>query len=105
MQVFNNEISYIEGGTASGFYTVEDSHYSVRWAGKLRPFPISVDEDSFIFIYLYIYRILFHCCRFTHSLVIIPNPFSVFVRLYRVYGKKNIKLESVPAKASSLDPR
>lgn len=30
MQVFNNEISYIEGGTASGFYTVEDSHYSIR---------------------------------------------------------------------------
>uniref|UniRef100_H3D1R5 Protein flightless-1 homolog n=1 Tax=Tetraodon nigroviridis TaxID=99883 RepID=H3D1R5_TETNG len=53
--VFNNEISYIEGGTASGFYTVEDSHYSIR--------------------------------------------------LYRVYGKKNIKLESVPVKASSLDPR
>uniref|UniRef100_A0A3Q1FFD5 FLII actin remodeling protein n=1 Tax=Acanthochromis polyacanthus TaxID=80966 RepID=A0A3Q1FFD5_9TELE len=53
--VFNNEISYIEGGTASGFYTVEDTHYSVR--------------------------------------------------LYRVYGKKNIRLESVPLKASSLDPR
>uniref|UniRef100_A0A8C4DQ51 Protein flightless-1 homolog n=1 Tax=Dicentrarchus labrax TaxID=13489 RepID=A0A8C4DQ51_DICLA len=53
--VFNNEISYIEGGTASGFYTVEDSNYSVR--------------------------------------------------LYRVYGKKNIRLESVPVKASSLDPR
>uniref|UniRef100_A0A4W6CA62 Protein flightless-1 homolog n=1 Tax=Lates calcarifer TaxID=8187 RepID=A0A4W6CA62_LATCA len=53
--VFNNEISYIEGGTASGFYTVEDTHYSVR--------------------------------------------------LYRVYGKKNIRLESVPVKASSLDPR
>ncbi|XP_060882719.1 protein flightless-1 homolog isoform X1 [Labrus mixtus] len=53
--VFNNEISYIEGGTASGFYTVEDTHYSVR--------------------------------------------------LYRVYGKKNIKLESVPVKGSSLDPR
>lgn len=30
MQVFNNEISYIEGGTASGFYTVEDTNYSVR---------------------------------------------------------------------------
>ncbi|XP_077590146.1 protein flightless-1 homolog [Stigmatopora nigra] len=54
-EVFNNEISYIEGGTASGFYTVEDTHYSVR--------------------------------------------------LYRVYGKKNIRLESVPAKSSSLDPR
>uniref|UniRef100_A0AAQ4QXE9 FLII actin remodeling protein n=1 Tax=Gasterosteus aculeatus aculeatus TaxID=481459 RepID=A0AAQ4QXE9_GASAC len=54
-QVFNNEISYIEGGTASGFYTVEDTNYSVR--------------------------------------------------LYRVYGKKNIRLESVPVKASSLDPR
>ncbi|KAK7939843.1 hypothetical protein WMY93_003169 [Mugilogobius chulae] len=53
--VFHNEISYIEGGTASGFFTVEDTHYQVR--------------------------------------------------LYRVYGKKNIKLESVPAKGSSLDPR
>ncbi|TNN56812.1 Protein flightless-1 [Liparis tanakae] len=53
--VFNNEISYIEGGTASGFYTVEDNHYSVK--------------------------------------------------LYRVYGKKNIRLESVHLKASSLDPR
>uniref|UniRef100_A0A3Q2X3C6 Protein flightless-1 homolog n=1 Tax=Haplochromis burtoni TaxID=8153 RepID=A0A3Q2X3C6_HAPBU len=31
--------------------------------------------------------------------------FHVFIRLYRVYGKKNIKLESVPVKASSLDPR
>uniref|UniRef100_UPI003AAD4729 protein flightless-1 homolog isoform X4 n=1 Tax=Centroberyx gerrardi TaxID=166262 RepID=UPI003AAD4729 len=53
--VFDNEISYIEGGTASGFYTVEDTNYSVK--------------------------------------------------LYRVYGKKNIRLESVPLKASSLDPR
>ncbi|KAK5607767.1 hypothetical protein CRENBAI_012213 [Crenichthys baileyi] len=55
LKVFNNEISYIEGGTASGFYTVEDTNYTVR--------------------------------------------------LYRVYGKKNIKLESVPVKGSSLDPR
>ncbi|KAK6312621.1 hypothetical protein J4Q44_G00182850 [Coregonus suidteri] len=54
-QVFDNDISYIEGGTASGFYTVEDTHYTVK--------------------------------------------------LYRVYGKKNIRLESVPLKASSLDPR
>ncbi|RVE69257.1 hypothetical protein OJAV_G00076050 [Oryzias javanicus] len=53
--VFNQDISYIEGGTASGFYTVEDTNYSLR--------------------------------------------------LYRVYGKKNIRLESVPAKGSSLDPR
>ncbi|KAM3864165.1 protein flightless-1 homolog isoform 2-T2 [Diretmus argenteus] len=53
--VFDNEISYIEGGTASGFYTVEDTNYTMR--------------------------------------------------LYRVYGKKNIRLESVPLKASSLDPR
>lgn len=30
VQVFNNAISYIEGGTASGFYTVEDNHYSVK---------------------------------------------------------------------------
>uniref|UniRef100_A0A8D0GFE8 FLII actin remodeling protein n=1 Tax=Sphenodon punctatus TaxID=8508 RepID=A0A8D0GFE8_SPHPU len=54
-QVFDHEISYIEGGTASGFYTVEDTHY--------------------------------------------------ITRLYRVYGKKNIKLEPVPLKAASLDPR
>ncbi|XP_060138385.1 protein flightless-1 homolog [Zootoca vivipara] len=54
-QVFDHEISYIEGGTASGFYTVEDTHYVTR--------------------------------------------------LYRVYGKKNIKLEPVPLKATSLDPR
>uniref|UniRef100_A0A8C5DZ40 FLII actin remodeling protein n=1 Tax=Gouania willdenowi TaxID=441366 RepID=A0A8C5DZ40_GOUWI len=50
--VFNNEISYIEGGTASGFYSVEDTQYTVR--------------------------------------------------LYRVYGKKNIKLESVPLKGIKL---
>ncbi|KAJ8254264.1 hypothetical protein COCON_G00208760 [Conger conger] len=61
--VFDSEISYIEGGTASGFYTVEDSQYVTR--------------------------------------------------LYRVYGKKNIKrvygkkpcqhkaLESVPLRAPS----
>uniref|UniRef100_A0A8C5SW37 Protein flightless-1 homolog n=1 Tax=Laticauda laticaudata TaxID=8630 RepID=A0A8C5SW37_LATLA len=54
-QVFDHEISYIEGGTASGFYTVEDIHYVTR--------------------------------------------------LYRVYGKKNIKLEPVPLKATALDPR
>ncbi|XP_062999669.1 protein flightless-1 homolog [Elgaria multicarinata webbii] len=54
-QVFDHEISYIEGGTASGFYTVEDTHYVTR--------------------------------------------------LYRVYGKKNIKLEPVPLKGVSLDPR
>ncbi|RXM32515.1 Protein flightless-1-like [Acipenser ruthenus] len=53
--VFDSEISYIEGGTASGFFTVEDTQY--------------------------------------------------ITRLYRIYGKKNIKLESVPLKASSLDPR
>ncbi|KAM3916640.1 protein flightless-1 homolog [Leptodactylus fuscus] len=54
-QVFDNEISYIEGGSASGFYTVEDSQY--------------------------------------------------ITRLYRIYGKKNIRLEPVPLKGSSLDPR
>ncbi|CAL8265181.1 protein flightless-1 homolog [Gadus morhua] len=53
--VFDNEISYIEGGTASGFYTVEDTNYPVK--------------------------------------------------LYRIYGKRNIRLESVPLKGSSLDPR
>uniref|UniRef100_A0A8C8S5J3 Protein flightless-1 homolog n=1 Tax=Pelusios castaneus TaxID=367368 RepID=A0A8C8S5J3_9SAUR len=55
LQVFDHEISYIEGGTASGFYTVEDTQY--------------------------------------------------ITRLYRVYGKKNIKLEPVAMKAASLDPR
>ncbi|XP_077019526.1 protein flightless-1 homolog isoform X2 [Tamandua tetradactyla] len=55
LQVFDNDISYIEGGTASGFYTVEDTHYVSR--------------------------------------------------MYRVYGKKNIKLEPVPLKGASLDPR
>uniref|UniRef100_A0A2I3GC84 FLII actin remodeling protein n=1 Tax=Nomascus leucogenys TaxID=61853 RepID=A0A2I3GC84_NOMLE len=55
LQVFDNDISYIEGGTASGFYTVEDTHYVTR--------------------------------------------------MYRVYGKKNIKLEPVPLKGASLDPR
>uniref|UniRef100_A0A8D2LX33 Protein flightless-1 homolog n=1 Tax=Varanus komodoensis TaxID=61221 RepID=A0A8D2LX33_VARKO len=54
-QVFDHEIAYIEGGTSSGFYTVEDTHYVTR--------------------------------------------------LYRVYGKKNIKLEPVPLKGASLDPR
>nr|XP_025042164.1 protein flightless-1 homolog [Pelodiscus sinensis] len=54
-QVFDHEISYIEGGTASGFYTVEDAQY--------------------------------------------------ITRLYRVYGKKNVKLEPVALKAASLDPR
>ncbi|XP_059991592.1 protein flightless-1 homolog isoform X6 [Lagenorhynchus albirostris] len=55
LQVFDNDISYIEGGTASGFYTVEDTHYVTR--------------------------------------------------MYRVYGKKNLKLEPVPLKGASLDPR
>ncbi|XP_006901250.1 PREDICTED: protein flightless-1 homolog isoform X2 [Elephantulus edwardii] len=55
LQVFDNDISYIEGGTVSGFYTVEDMHYVTR--------------------------------------------------MYRVYGKKNIKLEPVPLKGASLDPR
>ncbi|XP_072337333.1 protein flightless-1 homolog isoform X2 [Scyliorhinus torazame] len=50
-----DKISYIEGGTASGFYTVEETQY--------------------------------------------------ITRLFRCYGKKNIKLESVPLKALSLDPR
>uniref|UniRef100_A0A7M4FCI6 FLII actin remodeling protein n=1 Tax=Crocodylus porosus TaxID=8502 RepID=A0A7M4FCI6_CROPO len=54
-QVFDHEISYIEGGSASGFFTVDDTHY--------------------------------------------------LTRLYRVYGKKNIRLEPVPLKGTSLDPR
>ncbi|KAM4697985.1 protein flightless-1 homolog [Rhinophrynus dorsalis] len=53
--VFNNDITYIEGGTASGFYTVDDVQY--------------------------------------------------ISRLYRIYGKKNIRLEPMPLKSSSLDPR
>ncbi|XP_059764534.1 protein flightless-1 homolog isoform X1 [Balaenoptera ricei] len=55
LQVFDNDISYVEGGTASGFYTVEDTHYVTR--------------------------------------------------MYRVYGKTNLKLEPVPLKGASLDPR
>uniref|UniRef100_U3IGL9 FLII actin remodeling protein n=1 Tax=Anas platyrhynchos platyrhynchos TaxID=8840 RepID=U3IGL9_ANAPP len=55
LQVFDNDISYIEGGTASGFFTVEDTQYVTR--------------------------------------------------LYRVYGKKNVKLEPVALKGTSLDPR
>ncbi|OCT64459.1 protein flightless-1 homolog [Xenopus laevis] len=54
-QVFYNDITYIEGGTASGFYTVEDTQF--------------------------------------------------ITRLYRIYGKKNIRLEPMPLKSSSLDPR
>lgn len=30
LQVFNQDISYIEGGTSSGFYTVEDTNYPLR---------------------------------------------------------------------------
>lgn len=31
-QVFDNDISYIEGGTASGFFTVEDTQYVTRYS-------------------------------------------------------------------------
>lgn len=31
LQVFDNDISYIEGGTASGFFTVEDTQYVTRY--------------------------------------------------------------------------
>lgn len=46
----------------------------------------------------------------TSSLVILPDvpaPFTLDLapRMYRVYGKKNIKLEPVPLKGASLDPR
>lgn len=36
-----------------------------------------------------------------------PPPVSLALapRMYRVYGKKNIKLEPVPLKGASLDPR
>lgn len=37
------------------------------------------------------------------------RPHQIFLalspRMYRVYGKKNIKLEPVPLKGASLDPR
>lgn len=45
VQVFNNEISYIEGGTASGFYTVEDSNYSIRCA-FLSPFRSQTEQTK-----------------------------------------------------------
>lgn len=37
----------------------------------------------------------------------VPAPFTLALalRMYRVYGKKNIKLEPVPLKGASLDPR
>lgn len=40
-----------------------------------------------------------------HKLPFLPCLRAHVFRLYRVYGKKNIKLESVSVKASSLDPR
>lgn len=33
------------------------------------------------------------------------KPLPLAFRMYRVYGKKNIKLEPVPLKGASLDPR
>ncbi|XP_061404847.1 protein flightless-1 homolog [Lethenteron reissneri] len=53
--VFNNKLAYIEGGSPSGFFTVEETVYVTR--------------------------------------------------MYRCYGKKNIKLEPVPVAGSCLDPR
>lgn len=49
----------------------------------------------------------------TSPLVTLPDvpftlaPFTLALapRMYRVYGKKNIKLEPVPLKGASLDPR
>jgi len=32
IQLFNNDIAYIEGGNASGFYSVEHRVYPVRWS-------------------------------------------------------------------------
>lgn len=47
VQVFNNEISYIEGGTASGFYTVEDTQYAARYsAADLRLLKPSVCQHD-----------------------------------------------------------
>nr|XP_020136818.1 protein flightless-1 homolog [Microcebus murinus] len=58
LQVFDNDISYIEGGTASGFYTVEDTHYVTRMYRvygkkiKLDPpsFPDQVSSSMFVFL-------------------------------------------------------
>lgn len=35
----------------------------------------------------------------------LPVSLALAPRMYRVYGKKNIKLEPVPLKGASLDPR
>lgn len=35
----------------------------------------------------------------------LQSTFAPASRMYRVYGKKNIKLEPVPLKGASLDPR
>ncbi|KAG8145810.1 hypothetical protein E2320_012293 [Naja naja] len=67
-QVFDHEISYIEGARQAA---------STRW----KTFIMSpVDMIKLLFL------------QFQR-------------RLYRVYGKKNIKLEPVPLKATALDPR
>lgn len=34
--MFDNEISYIEGGSASGFYTVEDTQYPTRYSTEIQ---------------------------------------------------------------------
>uniref|UniRef100_A0A673INB6 Protein flightless-1 homolog n=1 Tax=Sinocyclocheilus rhinocerous TaxID=307959 RepID=A0A673INB6_9TELE len=41
----------------------------------------------------------------TNTIFYTKFVFLHYDQLYRVYGKKNIRLESVPLKASSLDPR
>lgn len=81
-QVFDNDISYIEGGTASGFFTVEDTQYVTRyrWGQGL-------GGDAWG-----------RSCPMSHR-------GCLSRRLYRVYGKKNVKLEPVALKGTSLDPR
>lgn len=51
LELFDNDIAYIEGGSASGFYSVEQTVYPLRLyalAGKrsLKPFPIPVEYSS-----------------------------------------------------------
>lgn len=51
LDLFDNDIAYIEGGTASGFYSVEKTEYPVRlYALKgtrtLTPFPVPIEWSS-----------------------------------------------------------
>nr|CAB3246483.1 protein flightless-1 homolog [Phallusia mammillata] len=51
LALFNNDIAYIEGGSASGFYSVEHRTYPVRLYGlhgdrTVTPFPIPIETTS-----------------------------------------------------------